>query len=190
MSNVNPYDYPDLWNSFVMLLPSGKFIMPGDVRVSVSGRLKEDRVDVYGQEGVSVTKLNYDFHDVTVKVSLLESWEFDAFDTVIKAFKSDAKTPQQFECLHPQLEIHGVSRLYINDIQTPEFDIEDEYVVTIKMSEWVPTLAGKPVSKPKSSGTEALGNNQPTLESFDNAFFPPVAPSVNYEFLAPSESDE
>jgi hypothetical protein len=161
----NPFENPEAWETLVITDGhSFRLALPGIVTVDVRGvGLKEDTLDVPGQDGTTRTFLGYTDAEADV---LIDVWNADQFNRAIKAidiFRPRRKAkPVAYTVLHPNLQAHNILYMYIFDIKAPDYTSENGYQVMLQMREWQEETKKRTsgASKTKGAGKGGAGTGK------------------------------
>jgi hypothetical protein len=162
----NPFDNPETFDTFVVFTKKGRATFPGVNHISVRGGINEDTQDV--KNGTATTTvLNYQPHEVVVRNKVWDAQGYNKISAIVDLMRPlKGLQVEELECVHPMLELRKVQRLYIFDIESPEFDRREGWVTIFRLREWWPEETEK--SNPKKMGKDAasVGNVDSNPEDF------------------------
>jgi hypothetical protein len=133
----NPFEAPELWEALKLVGSLGTVTLP-NVTVNVrGGGLKEDSAPVAGQDGVERTFLGYDDGDIEVESIADTKAEFNKLRAAVGLYRNRREgKPQVVTGIHPNLQLHGITNVYIVGLSSDDFDPDRGFILRLKLREW------------------------------------------------------
>ncbi|HEX2863660.1 MAG TPA: hypothetical protein VHN99_03760 [Deinococcales bacterium] len=151
MSTPTPFDSPGAWNTFVLVGPTGRHVLPGRVAVTPRVGLQEDTVSVPGQDGVTTTHLGYQAAEVTVDVQVWTVEQYRALARVLGIIRPrKGAQPVAYDCVHPMLDTLGIRSVYLTTGELPPYTPQGGLTASLTFKEWWAVKSGSP-AKPKAT---------------------------------------
>lgn len=152
MSKPDPFTTPEIYDQIITNSAAGRATFPGVNTVNVTGGLNEDVEEIAGSDA-NITVLSYRPREVTITNVVWTPEDYHKIRSIVKLYESKkTEKPEELEVLHPVLELHGVSRLYIFEVSNPEFRSREGWVTTFRLREWKPKR-----TENKKKSTQQIG---------------------------------
>jgi hypothetical protein len=185
---TNPFENPELHDSFVIFTRSGRITFPGLNVLSVSGGLRVDSKDIAGG-ATSQTSLGFEPHTVTLKNTVWTESQYNKLGALVALMRPQKNTePEEFEATHPLLELRKIQKLFIVSIESPEYNRREGWVTLFKMQEWFPDGEKVPTKHMGGPGSEGIGAVDGNFSIVDE--FAANTPTPTLEPDAPSLEDD
>jgi hypothetical protein len=143
MPNVtDPWKNPKAWETVILNGAKGIFALPNcEVQVRAGG-VKEGEADVAGKDGVTRTFLGYKDAEATITATATNYKELANLQKALETYRSKRSRPGEdaikLEVIHPKFTLHNVKYVYIFDVETSDFTLEDGVIFTFSVREWQP----------------------------------------------------
>jgi len=157
------------------LIGSKRFVIapraPADLiavaRLSLKpGGLREDSIDVPGQDGLTRTVLGYADAEITVEIQIWDEAQLQNVRRLADLFRPrrEQKTFQPLQIVAPAATRWGVKNVYIFEVREGAWTAQDGMTLTLQMREWQSrerrkTKTTKPVGGGAAAGAAATGSN-------------------------------
>lgn len=155
----------DLWD----LLMLGDSVMPGITRIKSQGRGKDvDAKKSKGSDGAELSDDGIKPTRVTITTKIWTAEQFNELQRILPSITPSKLGAERaaVPALHPQLQLLGITHLYIVRQGTLEIDEMGLGTIEFEAIEWVP----KPAETPKGSGgSTALSPTNQLLAIFGEA---------------------
>lgn len=122
------------------------------------GGLREDSIDVPGQDGATRTVLGYADAEITAEIRIWDEAQLQNVKRLADIFRPrrEQKTFQPVQIVAPSAERWGIKSVYIFDVRESAWSPRDGLTLTLSMREWQPREKRKTkTTKPISGGGSA-----------------------------------
>ncbi len=135
----SPIDAPAVWET--LIITDGATVrneVLGVANVDVRGLgLKEQERDVPGKDGVTRTFLGFKDAEASIKINAITTPEFQQLRQILERFRGKrGQVPVAYTFVHPNLQLHGITYMYIFDIAASDYDPDTGYTLELQCREW------------------------------------------------------
>jgi hypothetical protein len=165
MPNVtDPWKNPKAWETVILNGAKGIFALPNcEVQVRAGG-VKEGEADVAGADGVTRTFLGYKDAEATITATATNYKELANLQKALETYRSKRSRPGEdaikLEVIHPKFTLHNIKYVYIFDVETSDFALEDGVVFTFSVREWQPEEKRQTRGSSSRDGTGGASKTQ------------------------------
>jgi hypothetical protein len=171
MPNIaDPWKNPKAWESVSLRGRDQRgvvrnFVIPNcEVNVRAGG-LKEGEANVGGEDGITRTFLGYKDAESTITATATNYKELAVLQAVLEAYRPKRLRAGQasgvLEAIHPKFTLHNIKYVYIFDVQTSDFTLEDGVVFTFELREWQPEEKRSTTSSSTRDNKGGANKDQP-----------------------------
>ncbi|MDX2122966.1 MAG: hypothetical protein SF070_18140 [Gemmatimonadota bacterium] len=156
----SPFDSPALWESLKLVGPRGTVTVP-NVTVNVrGGGLKEDSRPVPGQDGREVTFLGFGDAEIEVESVADTEAEFRKVQAGVELYgnRRDGGRPAVVTAIHPNIQLHGITGVYIFRVETPDYSPQTGFVTRFSLRQWQSKTTGTAGASKVQGGAGAGGS--------------------------------
>jgi hypothetical protein len=138
----NPFDAPEMWETLVLVGSRGRTTIPGVADVSVrAGRPSIDQQEVPGSIGAVAYQIGWKLGGATCVIQTWNKADFDKLRALLEVYR---RTPnakvESIQALHPNLQMHNLTNVYLKSIEANDYNPDDGYVMTIELEEFTPDM--------------------------------------------------
>ena len=149
----------------------------GAVRLSLKpGGLREDSIDVPGQDGATRTVLGYADAEITAEIRIWDEAQLPNIKRLADLFRPrrEQKTFTPVQIVTPAAERWGIKSVYIFEVRETAWNPRDGLTITLNMREWQPkerrkTTTTKNIGGGSGGATTAQSNDYSFLDGRDIA---------------------
>jgi hypothetical protein len=136
---ISPFVDTGAWDTMWLYRGEKGYQIPGGVMVEVSGSVNDDRKKIDGKDGEDVTVLSFTPKTVKVVIRVWTSDQFYALQTLLRVFQpsNTKERVQAIVCIHPKVQMHKITSVYITSISDPPTTAVDGYTINMEMREWI-----------------------------------------------------
>ena len=136
---ISPFEDTGAWDAMWLYRGEKGYRIPGGVMVEVSGSVNDDRKKIDGKDGEDVTVLSFTPKTIKVVIKVWTSRQFYALQNLIRVFQpsNTKERVQAIVCVHPKVQMHKITSVYITSISDPPTNSSDPYSINMEMREWV-----------------------------------------------------
>lgn len=180
-------DAPDVWDAPTFLDGETRYEILGVCTIRPSKGLEVTNEPVAGQDGVQQTALRYRPAQVYMDVRVFDEAQFQRLLRIFELWRpTKGEEARAVIVTHPQLQMLGISELFISNVETTSPDASSGFLATLTLIEFTPERkrqgrAVKEVAAPSSSGGSSGDDDIPTLREISGVGLD--------TFLPPSEGD-
>lgn len=167
MAFVYPYDNPKAWVPRVRGASGAWVELPGDARIKTPRvKWKVDKQGGTGTDGGSLTGQGRELQEWDIEI---RTWDRAGFERLMQLAQAISKSAavKVYDVYHPQLEVHGIRRMVIEELQGPDTEGSGGwFTLRLHCVRWAPpvkaaTFTGKPKPVDTVVATAVPGEGPP-----------------------------